>query len=100
MRLAIAAGGVAAMSALLALIGGSALPTAATSPTAAPGSPGGAAGDVAPIRHVVRYVVLAPGQRPPANATSTRPATTIATPVPAPRAGQRPAIVTSQSGRP
>ncbi len=88
------------MSALLALIGGSALPTAATAPTAAPGSSGSATGDVAPIRHVVRYVVLAPGQQPPANATSTRPATTIATPVPAPQVRQRPAIVTSQSGRP
>lgn len=99
MRFAIAAGGVAAMSALLALIGGSALPTTAMSPTAALGSSGGGAGDVAPVRHVVRYVVLAPGQQPPANAT-TRTSPTVAAPVAAPQVRQRPAIVTSQSGKP
>lgn len=98
MRLAFAAGGVAALSALLGLIGGAALPTTATSPNAAP-STGGGASDVAPVRHIVHYVVLAPGQLPPTNATVTTPST-VAAPVAAPQPRPRPAVVTSQSGRP
>jgi hypothetical protein len=99
MRLAFAAGGAATLSALLALIGAAALPTAATAPTAAPGPAAGGAGDVAPVRHVVRYVVLAPGQLPPTGANAT-PSTVVAAPVAAPRARPKPAVVTSQSGRP
>ena len=98
MRLALAAGGVAALSALLGLIGGAALPTTAATPTAAPDA-GAGGNDVASVRHIVRYVVLAPGQLPPADATATTPST-IAAPVAAPKPRPRPAVVTSQSGRP
>ena len=99
MRLAFAAGGAAALSALLALIGAAALPTTAAVPTAAPDPAAGSANEVAQVRHVVRYVVLAPGQLPPTGATRT-PSTVVAAPVAAPKPRPRPAVVTSQSGRP
>ena len=99
MRLAFAAGGAAALSALLALIGAAALPTTAAVPTAAPDPAAGSANEVASVRHVVRYVVLAPGQLPPTGATRT-PSTVVAAPVAAPKPRPRPAVVTSQSGRP
>jgi hypothetical protein len=99
MRLALAAGGAAALSALLALIGSAALPTTAAVPAAAPTPAGGGANDVAQVRHIVRYVTLAPGQLPPTGATST-PTTVVAAPVATPAPRQRPAVVTSQSGTP
>ena len=95
MRVALAAGGTAALSALLALIGAAALPTTAAVPDAATGG----ANDVAQVRHIVRYVVLAPGQLPPTGAATT-PSTVVAAPVAAPQPRPKPAIVTSQSGRP
>jgi hypothetical protein len=99
MRLAFAAGGAAALSALLALVGAAALPTTTAVPTAAPDPAAGSANEVAQVRHVVRYVVLPPGQLPPTGATRT-PSTVVAAPVAAPKPRPRPAVVTSQSGRP
>lgn len=99
MRLAFAAGGAAVLSALLALIGAAALPTTAAVPTAAPDPAAGGTADVAAVRHVVRYVVLAPGELPPTGA-STTPSTVVAVPVAAPKPRAKPAVVTSQSGRP
>jgi len=99
MRLAFAAGGVATLSALLAVIGSAALPTAAVVGRAAPDPAGGGAGNDATVRHVVRYVVLAPGRLPPTGATTT-PSTVVAAPVAAPKPRPRPLVVTNQSGRP
>ena len=100
MRLAFAAGGAAALSALLALIGSAALPATAAVPTAAPDPAAtGGANELAQVRHVVRYVTLAPGQLPPTGATRT-PSTVVAAPVATPKPRPRPAVVTSQSGRP
>jgi hypothetical protein len=97
MRLAFAAGGVAALSALLGLIGSAALPATAAAPTAAPDPAVGGAGDAAPVQHVVRYVVLAPGQLPPSGG-ATSPSTVVAAPVAAPKPRPKPAVVTKQSG--
>ena len=94
MRLAIAAGSAAAISALLALIGGSALATAA--PPAVAGDATGGAFDVAPVRHVVRVVTLPPGQLPPTGA-STTPGS-LAVPVSPPQVVRPPKVRTSQSG--
>ncbi|HYN47993.1 MAG TPA: hypothetical protein VER83_03955 [Candidatus Nanopelagicales bacterium] len=99
MRLAIAGGGAAALSALLALIGAAALPATAAVPAAAPDPVVGSANDVALVRHVVRYVVLAPGQLPPTGVATT-PSAVVAAPVAAPKPRPKPAVVTSQSGRP
>jgi len=99
MRLAFAASGAAALSALLALIGSAALPATAAVPTATPAPAAGGANDVAQVRHIVRYVTLAPGQLPPTGATRT-PSTVVAAPVATPKPRPRPAVVTSQSGRP
>ena len=86
------------LSALLAVIGSAAMPTAAAAPTATPDPAVGGAADVAPIRHVTRYVVLAPGQLPPTGAATT-PSAVVAAPVAAPTPRPRPVVVTSQSGR-
>lgn len=99
MRLAFAAGGAATLSALLAVIGGAAMPTAAAVPSATPDPALGGAGDVAPVQHIVRYVVLKPGQLPPTGAATT-PSPVVAAPVAAPEPRPRPVVVTSQSGRP
>jgi hypothetical protein len=99
MRLAFAAGGAAALSALLALIGSAALPATAAVPAATTASAVGGANDVAQVRHIVRYVTLAPGQLPPAGATRT-PSTVVAAPIATPQPRPRPVVVTSQSGRP
>jgi hypothetical protein len=99
MRLAFAAGGAAAFSALLALIGSAALPATAAAPAAAPTLAARGTNDVAQVRHIVRYVTLAPGQLPPTGATRT-PSTVVAAPVATPKPRPRPAVVTSQSGRP
>jgi len=98
MRLAVAAGGAATLSALVALIAGAAVPTADTAPALAAGVTGTGAADVAPVRHVIRYVMLAPGQLPPTGA-STKPST-VAAPVPTPAPQPKPKVVTRQSGRP
>ena len=99
MRLAFAAGGAAAMSALLALIGSAALPATAAGPAAVPTPAAGGAHDVAQVRHIVRYVTLARGELPPVGAART-PSAVVATPVATPTPRPRPAVVTSQSGRP
>lgn len=82
-RMAVAAGGIATVSALLAAIGGSAVPstTAASSATAAP----------APVQTIVKYVYLPAGQASPAAALAT-----VVTP-PAPAQAPAP-VVTRQSG--
>lgn len=97
MRLAFAAGGAATLSAMMALIGAAALPSTAAVPTSAPDMAASGTSDVAPIRHVVRYVVLAPGQLPPSGAMAS-PSTVVASPVATPRPRPRPAVVTKQSG--
>jgi len=99
MRLALAGGGAAALSALLAVIGAAALPATAAAPTAAPDPVTGGANEVALVRHVVRYVVLAPGQLPPTGVATT-PSTVVAASVATPKPRPKPAVVTSQSGRP
>ena len=82
-RMAVAAGGIATVSALLAAIGGSAVPstTAASSAAAVP----------APVQTVVRYVYLPAGQASPAAGLAT-----VVTP-PAPAQAPAP-VVTRQSG--
>ncbi len=100
MRLAFAAGGAATVSALVALIASSATPAGAATPSAtAVAAASGGAADVTPVRHVTRYVVLPPGQLPPTGVTTTPPST-LAVPVATPAPRPRPAVVTSQSGRP
>jgi hypothetical protein len=96
MRLAVAAGAAATISALLALVGGSALATAAPPTTTGPAT--GGAFDIAPLRHVVRVVVLPPGQLPPTGA-SAAPGS-LAVPVSPPAVARQPKVRTSQSGRP
>jgi hypothetical protein len=85
-RLAVAAGGIATISALLAAIGSAAVPSAGAvvPPPTAPALP-------PTIQTVVRYVYVQPGQ--------AAPAATVATVVapPAPRAVPAP-VVTRQSG--
>ena len=104
MRLAFAAGGAATVSALLALIGAAALPTTAAVPTSAPDPAAGGLPGATSVRHVVQYVVLAPGQLPPTGAittpSGTTPSAVVAAPVATPRPAPRPAVVTSQSGLP
>jgi hypothetical protein len=85
-RLAVAAGGIATLSALVAAIAGAAVPApAAAAPTAqAAVTPG-------PVQTIVRYVYVQPGQ--------TTPPAGIATTVAAPAPRQVPApVVTRQSG--
>lgn len=94
MRLAIAAAGAATLSGLLALVGGSALATAA--PPVVAGAATGGAFDVAPVRHVVRVVTLAPGQLPPTGAATTPGS--LAVPVSPPNVVRQPKVRTSQSG--
>ena len=88
-RFAVAAGGIATLSALLAAIAGTAVPAAAVA--AAP-TAGGAATTV-PVRTIVKYVYVQPGQAAPAAGLAT-----VVTP-PAPRAVAAP-VVTRQSGKP
>ena len=103
-RLALAAGGLATVSALLAFIGGAAIPVAAVAPGAsadAASTGGGGVGGGAPVRHVVRIVTLAPGELPPAGAAAAPAAPgTLAVPVSPPRVTRQPTIRTSQSGQP
>jgi hypothetical protein len=88
-RLALAAGGIATLSALLAAIASTAVPaaTAAAAPTA------GGAATAGPVRTIVKYVYVQPGQAAP-----TAGLATVITP-PAPRAVPAP-VVTRQSGKP
>lgn len=85
-RLAVAAGGIATVSALLAAIGSAAVPaaTVAGGTTALPTTP-------AAVQTIVRYVYVQPGQATPAAGVATVVAT------PAPRAVPAP-VVTRQSG--
>jgi hypothetical protein len=82
-RLAVAAGGIATVSALLAAIASPAVPTA----TAA------AAPTTGPVQTIVKYVYVQPGQAAP----NAGLATVVAPP--APRAIPAP-VVTRQSGKP
>jgi hypothetical protein len=92
MRFAVAAGGFAALSALIATISTAAIPTATsvgTMQTAAPA-------DAAVVQHVTRVVKLPPGVPAPANAGPN----VLVTQLPAPVAKPRTVVVTTtQSGR-
>ena len=85
-RLAVAAGGIATISALLAAIASAAVPaTAASTPTT------GSAASPGPVQTIVKYVYVQPGQ--------AAPPATVATTVAAPAPRQVPApVVTRQSG--
>ncbi len=84
-RFALAAGGIATVSALLAAIGSAAVPSAASVvPTALPAA-------ALPVQTIVKYVYLQPGKATPA------PALAAVVAPPAPRAIQAP-VVTRQSG--
>jgi len=91
MRLAIGAGGLATLSALVVAIAGptAARVGAAAAPTTAPGAD---SPDAGPVRTIVRTVVLQPGQSAPDGS--------LAVPVakPQPMQQQRAKIVTCQSG--
>jgi len=92
MRFAVAAGGIAAFSALLATISASAIPANASVVTVQQDSPA----DVAIVQHVTRVVKLPPGVPAPANAGPN----VLVTQLPAPVAKPRTVVVTTtQSGR-
>jgi hypothetical protein len=92
MRLAVAAGGVAALSALLATISTAAVPVNAGVVTIQKDSPA----EVAIVQHVTRVVKLPPGVAAPANAGPN----VLVTQLPAPVAKPRTIVVTTtQSGR-
>lgn len=92
MRFAVAAGGIAALSALLATISTSAIPANAAVLTVQADSPA----DVAVVQHVTRVVKLPPGVPAPANAGPN----VLVTQLPAPVAKPRTVVVTTtQSGR-
>jgi hypothetical protein len=92
MRFALAAGGFAAVSALLATISASAVPASASVVTVQQDSPA----DTALVQHVTKVVKLPPGVAAPANAGPN----VLVTKLPAPVAKPRTIIVTTtQSGR-
>ncbi len=92
MRFALAAGGFAALSALLATISTSAIPTNAAVLTVQKDSPA----DTAVVQNVTRVVKLPPGVAAPANAGPN----VLVTQLPAPVAKPRTVVVTTtQSGR-
>jgi len=92
MRLAMAAGGFAALSALLATISTSAIPTAASVVTVKTDSPA----DAAVVRQVTRVVKLPPGVAAPTGAGPN----VLVTQLPAPVAKPTTVVVTTtQSGR-
>jgi hypothetical protein len=92
MRFALAAGGVAALSALLATISASAIPTSAAVVTIQKDSPA----DAAVVQNVTRVVKLPPGVAAPANAGPN----VLVTQLPAPIAKPKTVVVTTtQSGR-
>ncbi len=92
MRFALAAGGLAALSALLATISTSAVPASAAVVTVQQDSPA----DVPILKHVTRVVKLPPGVPAPANAGPN----VLVTKLPAPVAKPRTVVVTTtQSGR-
>jgi hypothetical protein len=92
MRLAIAAGGFAALSALVATISSAAIPTAASVVTVKTDAPA----DAAVVRQVTRVVTLPPGVAAPTNAG----ANVLVTQLPAPVAKPTTVVVTTtQSGR-
>ena len=86
-RLAVAAGGIAIASALLAAIGSAAVPagTAAAVPTT------GSTAVLGPVQTIVKYVYVQPGQAAPPATVAAVVATPRPRPLPAP-------VVTSQSG--
>jgi hypothetical protein len=91
MRFAVAAGGVAAMSALLATIATSAAPSTTPVVTVQQDSPA----EVAIVRHVTQVVKLPPGASAPPAAANV-----VVNALPAPRATPRTVVVTTtQSGR-
>jgi hypothetical protein len=92
MRFAVAAGGLAALSALLATVSASAIPATAAVVTIQKDSPA----DVAVVQRVTRVVKLPPGVPAPANAGPN----VLVTRLPAPVAKPRTVVVTTtQSGR-
>jgi hypothetical protein len=92
MRFAVAAGGIATLSALLATIATSAVPTTAGAITVQKDS----AADVAPVRQVTQVVKLPPGATVPPNAGPN----VVVTQLPAPVAKPKTVVVTTtQSGR-
>jgi len=92
MRFALAAGGIAALSALLATISASAVPANAAVVTVQMDSPTA----VAVVQHVTRVVKLPPGVPAPASAGPN----VLVTQLPAPVAKPKTVIVTTtQSGR-
>jgi hypothetical protein len=92
MRLAVAAGGIAALSALLATISTSAIPTATSVVTVQADAPA----DTALVRQVTRVVKLPPGVPAPTGAGPN----VLVTQLPAPVAKPRTVVVTTtQSGR-
>jgi len=91
MRLAIAAGGVAALSALIATISAAAIPAAASVTTVKADAPA----DTAVVRQVTRVVKLPPGVAAPTAGTNV-----LVTQLPAPVAKPRTVVVTTtQSGQ-
>ena len=86
MRIAVAAGGFAALSALLATISTGAVPTAATT------SPE----TVAAVQQVTRVITLPPGVAAPTNAGPNVLVTQLPAPVATP---QTVVVTTTQSGR-
>jgi hypothetical protein len=91
MRFAIAAGGLATLSALLATVASSAVPTTTPAITVQKDSPA----EVALVRHVTRVVKLPPGATAPPSAGPN----VVVTRLPAPVATPRTVVVrTTQSG--
>jgi hypothetical protein len=92
MRFAVAAGGLATLSALLATISTSALPSSATEVTV----PAAQVANVAAVQNVTRVVKLPPGVPAPVNAGPN----VLVTQLPAPVATPRTVVVTTtQSGK-
>jgi hypothetical protein len=92
MRFAVAAGGLATLSALLATISTSALPSSATAVTV----PADPVANVAAVQNVTRVVKLPPGVPAPVNAGPN----VLVTQLPAPVATPRTVVVTTtQSGK-
>ena len=88
-RFAVAAGGIATFSALLAAIAGASIPAttvATTPPTVVAAAPG-------QVQTVVKYVYVQPGRPAPTAGLATVVAPPAPRPVPAP-------VVTRQSGKP
>jgi hypothetical protein len=92
MRFAVAAGGLATLSALLATISTSALPSSATVVTV----PSVPVANVAAVQNVTRVIKLPPGVPAPTNAGPNVLVTQLAAPVATPRTV---VVTTTQSGK-